>query len=281
MCYIAVDSNGLTSDRICYTIAFVDPTTTTTATTTSRLMLRLIKYLRLRLAASVGKCYKSVHGPVQVLRQGAAWSQWSNWSECFVACHSGWNNRTRECSAPNECGVLNVEQKDFYGDLVVCYPDWPVVYSSWSSYGCSGSCGGGYETVYRNCITGSCLWTAPREVKHNQPCNQDISCKGKGRTVTADGSYIPRADTPLNQAAWSKWGNWSRCLYQLCEPGWTRMTRIRECSARERFALYQCDGPNLQQKDCFGDLEVCYPDWPVVYSPWSSNRLFTYLWRRI
>ena len=111
-------------------------------------------------------------GPVQVVRQGAAWSLWSNWSQCSSPCESGTNTRTRECSVANECGGRNLEEK-------VCYTNCdPVVYSPWSSYGCSRTCGGGYETVYRTCISGPC--PTPQEIKHNQPCNQDISCGGWG-----------------------------------------------------------------------------------------------------
>lgn len=103
----------------------------------------------------------------------AVWSAWANWSSCSTSCNSGTMRRMRTCrneSVDSKCIGLNYEDK-------ACYTNCdPVVWSPWTSYGCTRTCGGGYETVFRSCISGPC--PTQKEIRHNQSCNQQISCGG-------------------------------------------------------------------------------------------------------
>lgn len=101
------------------------------------------------------------------------WSNWGAWSACSQSCDNGLKTRMRTCPVEDACMGQNFEEQ-------TCFTNCdPVVWTTWNTYGCSKTCGGGYETIYRSCISGPC--PTPQEVRHNQPCNTEISCGGGWR----------------------------------------------------------------------------------------------------
>ena len=110
-------------------------------------------------------------GPVQP--PSPEWSPWGGWSICSVSCGTGKSVRDRSCLTPdsmisNSCQGSHIESQNCYTNCE------PVIWSAWTSYGCSRTCGGGYGTAFRSCISGPC--PTQQEMNHNQPCNQHISC---------------------------------------------------------------------------------------------------------
>jgi len=104
-------------------------------------------------------------------RSGPIWTAWSQWGACSKSCGAGVQQRKRVCSEETNCPGRNFEEK-------TCYTNCdPIVWSPWQSSGCSATCGGGYETLSRDCISGPCPQSTDYRV--NQPCNQ-VACASNG-----------------------------------------------------------------------------------------------------
>lgn len=98
------------------------------------------------------------------------WSAWGDWGACSKSCQAGIQQRNRVCtSGESQCVGRNFEEK-------TCFTNCdPITWSPWRSSGCSATCGGGYETLSRDCLAGPC--TQSTEYRLNQRCNQD-PCMG-------------------------------------------------------------------------------------------------------
>merc|ERR1712130_1071821 len=77
---------------------------------------------------------------------GALSGAGSQWGACSKSCGAGVQQRKRVCSEETNCPGRNFEEK-------TCYTNCdPIVWSPWQLSGCSATCGGGYETLSRDCI---------------------------------------------------------------------------------------------------------------------------------
>jgi hypothetical protein len=108
---------------------------------------------------------KQPRGPIGPITPG--WTPWGAWTECNPSCGSGTQQRVRQCPG-GACEGAETEEQDCFTNCD------PIVWSNWNSYGCSRTCGGGYEILYRTCVSGPC--PQQQEIKHNQPCNTDVPC---------------------------------------------------------------------------------------------------------
>uniref|UniRef100_A0AAR2JE39 Adhesion G protein-coupled receptor B1b n=1 Tax=Pygocentrus nattereri TaxID=42514 RepID=A0AAR2JE39_PYGNA len=116
-------------------------------------------------------------------------------------------------------------------------------WSSWSA--CSVTCGEGWQSRTRNCMTSahSTLCTGP--LRENRPCNNSIVC-------------------PVN-GAWDEWAPWSLCS-STCGRGYR--DRVRVCKPPNNGGE-PCRGPSKQTKFC--NIAVCPVDgsWNE-WSGWSA-----------
>ncbi|XP_063678147.1 SCO-spondin-like [Bolinopsis microptera] len=82
------------------------------------------------------------------------WSEFSDWSECSVACGGGSQNRIRSCSNPApanggvDCNGDDSESQDCNADPCPVDGEWSS-FSDWSE--CSVACGGGSQNRIRSC----------------------------------------------------------------------------------------------------------------------------------
>uniref|UniRef100_A0A4W4FL01 Adhesion G protein-coupled receptor B1b n=1 Tax=Electrophorus electricus TaxID=8005 RepID=A0A4W4FL01_ELEEL len=113
-------------------------------------------------------------------------------------------------------------------------------WSLWSA--CSVSCGEGWQSRTRNCMTSAhnTLCTGP--LRENRPCNSSIVC-------------------PVN-GAWDEWAPWSLCS-STCGRGYR--DRVRVCKPPNNGGE-PCVGPSTQTKFC--NIAVCPVD--GSWNDWSA-----------
>ncbi|KAG7469889.1 hypothetical protein MATL_G00133680 [Megalops atlanticus] len=206
------------------------------------------------------------------------WSGWGRWMECSSDCGGGIQTRSRTChSAPEESylceGVLeegrpcnpqpcigkgryltrsqslrSVDtrkrddgEKPRYGHLA------PQTDSSsaeeWSPWSvCSVTCGEGWQSRTRFCISSSYSTQCSGPLREQRPCNNSAVCPVHG--------------------AWDEWSPWSLCS-STCGRGYRERTRT--CKPPQ-FGGDPCDGPPRQTKFC--NIAVCPVD--GIWNEWSS-----------
>ncbi|XP_036394736.1 adhesion G protein-coupled receptor B1 isoform X1 [Megalops cyprinoides] len=206
------------------------------------------------------------------------WSGWGRWTECSSDCGGGIQTRSRTChSAPEESylceGVLEEGRpcnpqpcigkgrhltrsqslrsvdtrkrddgdKPRYGHLA------PQTDSSsaeeWSPWSvCSVTCGEGWQSRTRFCISSSYSTQCSGPLREQRPCNNSAVCPVHG--------------------AWDEWSPWSLCS-STCGRGYRERTRT--CKPPQ-FGGDPCDGPPRQTKFC--NIAVCPVD--GIWNEWSS-----------
>uniref|UniRef100_A0A3B1JR20 Uncharacterized protein n=1 Tax=Astyanax mexicanus TaxID=7994 RepID=A0A3B1JR20_ASTMX len=120
-------------------------------------------------------------------------------------------------------------------------------WSSWS--GCSVSCGEGWQSRTRNCMTSALTTLCTGPLRENRPCNNSVVC-------------------PVN-GAWDEWAPWSLCS-STCGRGYR--DRVRVCKPPNNGGE-PCRGPTKQTKFC--NIAVCpvdgsWNDWSA-WSPCSAS----------
>ncbi|GAA6088026.1 adhesion G protein-coupled receptor B1 isoform X2, partial [Tachysurus ichikawai] len=194
------------------------------------------------------------------------WSSWANWGECSSECGGGVQTRTRVCQSPPEAylcaGVLEEGRP--------CNPQ-PCIgkgrYSSrsqslrsadsrkredveksragqqssqtdspegeeWSPWSvCSATCGEGWQSRTRFCVSASYSTQCSGPLREQRPCNNSAVCPVHG--------------------AWDEWSPWSLCS-STCGRGYR--DRTRTCKPPQ-FGGDECVGPEKQTKFC--NIAVC------------------------
>ncbi|XP_062844144.1 adhesion G protein-coupled receptor B1-like [Trichomycterus rosablanca] len=197
------------------------------------------------------------------------WSGWGRWSECSNECGGGAQVRSRACQPedsvcegvveeakacnPQPC-IGKVRQRSsalrsIIGlrrdgeETAISQPVTDGVQDQWSSWSsCSVSCGEGWQSRTRNCMTSGqgILCTGP--LRENRPCNNSIVC-------------------PVN-GAWDEWAPWSLCS-STCGRGYR--DRVRTCKPPNNGGE-PCTGPRKQTKFC--NIAVCPVD--GSWNEWSA-----------
>ncbi|XP_052000371.1 adhesion G protein-coupled receptor B1-like isoform X5 [Xyrauchen texanus] len=207
------------------------------------------------------------------------WSGWGNWAECSSECEGGVQTRTRTCQSPPEeaylCeGVLEegrpcntqpcigksrlgtrsqslrsvdsrkreVSDKTRSGQQSSQTVDPPSgeEWSAWSV--CSATCGEGWQSRTRFCVSVSYSTQCSGPLREQRPCNNTAVCPVHG--------------------AWDEWSPWSLCS-STCGRGYR--DRTRSCKPPQ-FGGNPCEGPEKQTKFC--NIAVCPVD--GVWNEWSS-----------
>ncbi|XP_051577246.1 adhesion G protein-coupled receptor B1 isoform X3 [Myxocyprinus asiaticus] len=212
------------------------------------------------------------------------WSGWGNWAECSSECEGGVQTRTRTCQSPPEeaylCeGVLEegrpcnaqpcigkgrlgtrsqslrsvdsrkreVSDKTRSGQQSSQTVDPPSgeEWSAWSV--CSATCGEGWQSRTRFCVSVSYSTQCSGPLREQRPCNNTAVC--------------PAALIAVH-GAWDEWSPWSLCS-STCGRGYR--DRTRSCKPPQ-FGGNPCEGPEKQTKFC--NIAVCPVD--GVWNEWSN-----------
>ncbi|CAM4703121.1 unnamed protein product [Leuciscus chuanchicus] len=117
-------------------------------------------------------------------------------------------------------------------------------WSAWSV--CSATCGEGWQTRTRLCVSVSYSTQCSGPLREQRPCNNTAVC--------------PAALIAVH-GAWDEWSPWSLCS-STCGRGYR--DRTRSCKPPQ-FGGNPCDGPEKQTKFC--NIAVCPVD--GVWNEWS------------
>ncbi|XP_022783416.1 A disintegrin and metalloproteinase with thrombospondin motifs adt-1-like isoform X1 [Stylophora pistillata] len=185
-------------------------------------------------------------------------SEWSNWTECSVACGTGYQLRHRNCtSPPPEHGGKSCESRISVDvrscTMGACHLPVDGGFSEWSNWTtCSVQCGTGFQLRYRNC-------TSP------PPAHGGQSCKSKNFTEGRI-CVMGVCDLPVD-GGFSEWSNWTTCSVS-CGSGF--QLRHRNCtSPSPAHGGKSCENKN------FTDVRTCLMgpcNLPVDggFSEWSN-----------
>ncbi|XP_063677768.1 SCO-spondin-like [Bolinopsis microptera] len=164
------------------------------------------------------------------------WSDFSDWSECSVACGGGSQSRSKSCSNPApenggaDCDGDDSESQDCNADPCPVDGGWSD-FSDWSE--CSVACGGGSQSRSKSC-------TNPAPENGGADCDGDDS---ESQDCNADPCSV--------DGGWSEFGEWSECSV-TCGGG--SQSRSRSCSnpAPEKGGAH-CDGDDSESQACNAD----------------------------
>ncbi|XP_062395734.1 adhesion G protein-coupled receptor B1 [Sardina pilchardus] len=207
------------------------------------------------------------------------WSGWGQWGECSSECGGGVQTRTRTCQSPagdanfcdgaleegrpcnaqactgkgrvssrsqslrsmdsrkrDESDKTRAGQSPQTAGSAASGDEW----SAWSV--CSATCGEGWQSRTRFCITSLYSTQCSGSLREQRPCNNSAVC-------------------PVN-GVWEEWSPWSLCS-STCGRG--ERERTRTCKPPQ-FGGEPCTGPEKQKKFC--NIAVCPAD--GVWNEWSS-----------
>ncbi|XP_015248635.1 PREDICTED: brain-specific angiogenesis inhibitor 1-like [Cyprinodon variegatus] len=207
------------------------------------------------------------------------WSGWGHWGQCSSECGGGIQSRARSCRSPPEESFLceGVVEEGRPCNSQSCLgkgrhlsrsqslrsvdgrkrddaekarggQQSPQTVDStsgeeWSAWSvCSATCGEGWQSRTRFCVSSSYSTQCSGPLREQRPCNNSAICPVHG--------------------AWDEWSPWSLCS-STCGRGYR--SRTRTCTPPQ-FGGDPCDGPEKQTKFC--NIAVCPVD--GVWNEWSS-----------
>uniref|UniRef100_A0A146VMQ2 Brain-specific angiogenesis inhibitor 1 n=1 Tax=Fundulus heteroclitus TaxID=8078 RepID=A0A146VMQ2_FUNHE len=207
------------------------------------------------------------------------WSVWGHWGQCSSECGGGIQTRARTCQSPPEesflcegvveegrpCNSQSCSGKGRHlsrsqslrsvdsrkrddTDKPRSGQQSPQTVDStsgeeWSAWSvCSATCGEGWQSRTRFCVSSSYSTQCSGPLREQRPCNNSAVCPVHG--------------------TWDEWSPWSLCS-STCGRGYR--SRTRTCTPPQ-FGGDPCDGPEKQTKFC--NIAVCPVD--GVWNEWSS-----------
>ncbi|XP_029694965.1 adhesion G protein-coupled receptor B1 isoform X8 [Takifugu rubripes] len=223
-------------------------------------------------------CLTSLEDNAKEAHVKGGWSLWGQWAQCSSQCGGGIQTRSRTCRVPPEesslCeGVVEEgrpcnsqpctgkgrhlsrsqslrsvdSRKRDDVDKPRSGQQSPQTDSTsgeeWSAWSvCSATCGEGWQSRTRFCVSSSYSTQCSGPLREQRPCNNSAVC-------------------PVN-GAWDEWSPWSLCS-STCGRGFR--SRTRTCTPPQ-FGGEPCVGPEKQTKFC--NIAVCPVD--GVWNEWSS-----------
>ncbi|XP_055358973.1 adhesion G protein-coupled receptor B1 isoform X5 [Betta splendens] len=183
--------------------------------------------------------------PGKDLETNGGWSMWGQWAQCSSECGGGIQTRTRTCQSPPEESYLceGVVEEGRPCNSQPCTGTDSASGEEWSAWSvCSATCGEGWQSRTRFCVSSSYSTQCSGPLREQRPCNNSAVCPVHG--------------------SWDEWSPWSLCS-STCGRGYRSRTRI--CTPPQ-FGGDPCDGPEKQTKFC--NIAVCPVD--GVWNEWSS-----------
>ncbi|XP_025767172.1 adhesion G protein-coupled receptor B1 isoform X6 [Oreochromis niloticus] len=188
-------------------------------------------------------CLPSVKESGKDVEINGGWSVWGQWAQCSSECGGGIQTRIRTCRSPPEESYLCegiVEEGRPCNSQSCTDSASGEEWSSWSV--CSATCGEGWQSRTRFCVSSSYSTQCSGPLREQRPCNNSAVCPVHG--------------------AWDEWSPWSLCS-STCGRGYR--SRTRTCTPPQ-FGGDPCEGPEKQTKFC--NIAVCPVD--GVWNEWSS-----------
>uniref|UniRef100_A0A8I5ZX20 Adhesion G protein-coupled receptor B1 n=1 Tax=Rattus norvegicus TaxID=10116 RepID=A0A8I5ZX20_RAT len=209
------------------------------------------------------------------------WKLWSLWGECTRDCGGGLQTRTRTCSPTlgvegrgcegvleegrlcnrKACGPTgrtssrsqslrstDARRREEFGDELQQFgfpspQTGDPAAEEWSPWSvCSSTCGEGWQTRTRFCVSSSYSTQCSGPLREQRLCNNSAVCPVHG--------------------AWDEWSPWSLCS-STCGRGFR--DRTRTCRPPQ-FGGNPCEGPEKQTKFC--NIALCPVD--GNWNEWSS-----------
>uniref|UniRef100_A0A669DT52 Adhesion G protein-coupled receptor B1 n=1 Tax=Oreochromis niloticus TaxID=8128 RepID=A0A669DT52_ORENI len=194
------------------------------------------------------------------------WSVWGQWAQCSSECGGGIQTRIRTCRSPPEesylcegiveegrpcnsqsCTGRHLSRSQSLRSVDKARSCMIIIDSAsgeeWSSWSvCSATCGEGWQSRTRFCVSSSYSTQCSGPLREQRPCNNSAVCPVHG--------------------AWDEWSPWSLCS-STCGRGYR--SRTRTCTPPQ-FGGDPCEGPEKQTKFC--NIAVCPVD--GVWNEWSS-----------
>ncbi|XP_039864414.1 adhesion G protein-coupled receptor B1 isoform X2 [Simochromis diagramma] len=228
-------------------------------------------------------CLPSVKESGKDVEINGGWSVWGQWAQCSSECGGGIQTRIRTCRSPPEESYLcegiveegrpcNSQSCTGKGRHLSRSQSLRSVDSrkrddadkprsgqqssqtdsasgeEWSSWSvCSATCGEGWQSRTRFCVSSSYSTQCSGPLREQRPCNNSAVC--------------PAALIAVH-GAWDEWSPWSLCS-STCGRGYR--SRTRTCTPPQ-FGGDPCEGPEKQTKFC--NIAVCPVD--GVWNEWSS-----------
>ncbi|XP_013771555.1 brain-specific angiogenesis inhibitor 1 isoform X7 [Pundamilia nyererei] len=229
-------------------------------------------------------CLPSVKESGKDVEINGGWSVWGQWAQCSSECGGGIQTRIRTCRSPPEESYLcegiveegrpcnsqsctgkgrhlsrsqslrsvDSRKRDDADKPRSGQQSSQTVDSAsgeeWSSWSvCSATCGEGWQSRTRFCVSSSYSTQCSGPLREQRPCNNSAVC--------------PAALIAVH-GAWDEWSPWSLCS-STCGRGYR--SRTRTCTPPQ-FGGDPCEGPEKQTKFC--NIAVCPVD--GVWNEWSS-----------
>uniref|UniRef100_A0A3Q3K8M9 Adhesion G protein-coupled receptor B1 n=1 Tax=Monopterus albus TaxID=43700 RepID=A0A3Q3K8M9_MONAL len=222
-------------------------------------------------------CLSSVKESGKDAELNGGWSVWGQWAHCSSECGGGIQTRTRSCQSPPEesymcegvveegrpCNTqpctgrhlsrsqslrsVDSRKRDDVDKPRSGQQNAQTVDSAageeWSAWSvCSATCGEGWQSRTRFCVSSSYSTQCSGPLREQRPCNNSAVCPVHG--------------------AWEEWSPWSLCS-STCGRGYR--SRTRSCNPPQ-FGGDPCVGPEKQTKFC--NIALCPAD--GVWNEWSS-----------
>lgn len=169
----------------------------------------------------IGLKYKAVYDLPSTI-----WASWTDWSTCSLSCAGGSRTRTRICAFGMdgliECSGEDEEVDDCNSHTCPYWDNW----STWED--CSATCGGGFQSQFRDCINGTI---------GEDGCD-DLDTQSR----TCNTNSCPFLTT---------WTGWNSCTADPAYPSnYGEICQCRGITTRSRT----CEYGNPGDKGCEGDL---------------------------